>query len=79
MDRKNKDLAFTFERGFHYVFIVFMVVLTVFCAWFVYVSVQKPVTPEAPIYENENKAAAKPLPDFIVDKVKPDELETLKP
>lgn len=79
MGESKKDLAFTFERGFHYVFIGFMVVLTVFCAWFVYVSVQKPAATEPPVYENENKAAAKPLPDFIVDKVKPDELEQLKP
>lgn len=68
-------------RGFHYAFILFVVLLAGFCVWFIYVNLE-PAPMEVPQEVQEeagHEGTAKPLPDFIVDDIPPNELEDLKP
>ncbi|PCJ00213.1 MAG: hypothetical protein COB14_04465 [Alphaproteobacteria bacterium] len=77
-----KDTGFLIDRGIHYVVMIFTIALMVFGLLFAYKAMIKPATDVAAMAERENKdkkGAAKQLPDFIVDKMKPDELGQLKP
>ncbi len=79
-DNNKADFAFMAERGFHYILMAFVFALIVFSAGFVYMSMQTPEINPPEIIENEQGSVnVKPLPDFIVDKVPSDELESLKP
>lgn len=57
--------------------------LIIFSIWFAYVSTQKKrahILPPSDILPSETGGEqVKPLPDFIIDKIQPDELEQLKP
>ncbi len=69
-----------FPKTLHYVILMFAGALILFGLWFGYQAIQpQSVEMAAAKEEKEFKGMAKPLPDFIVDKVKPDELEQLKP
>jgi len=69
-----------FEKLLHSFVMVFGIALILFSLWFVYRSItMENVLYSAPAEEKEFKGTTKPLPDFIVDKVKPSELEQLKP
>ncbi|MGH1455276.1 MAG: hypothetical protein ACRBDI_00690 [Alphaproteobacteria bacterium] len=76
----NIKTGFMIERGIHYFIMAFVLCLIGFSVWFVFMSVQAPPSiAESSVYDNESDGKAKPLPDFIVDKVPADELESLKP
>lgn len=81
-----KDAGLLMERGIHYVVMIFTIALMVFGFLFSYDAIFRPdagVNADiAAMAERENKdktGVAKRLPDFIVDKMKPDELGQLKP
>lgn len=81
-----KDVGLLMERGIHYVVMIFTIGLMVFGLLFAYEAIVRPDTSVntdvAAMAESENKdkqGVAKQLPDFIVDKMKPDELGQLKP
>ncbi len=79
-DNKKADFAFLAERGFHYFLMAFVIALIAFSAGFVFMSVQEPEARPPEMIENEKGSVnVKPLPDYIVDKVPRDELESLKP
>ncbi len=70
------------DKGMHYFLVMFVVMLivvsVVICGWALYGSVTHSNEPRIEISES-SELPAKPLPDFIVDKVEPNELEQLKP
>ncbi len=81
-----KDTGLLIERGIHYVVMIFTIGLIVFGIIFAYDTIIRPDTgvntDVVAMAESENKdkkGVAKQLPDFIVDKMKPDELGQLKP
>ena len=81
-----KDTGLLIERGVHYLVMLLTIALMVFGLLFSYYSiVKRDVNHDAELAamkENESKdkkGAAKQLPDFIVDKIKPNELGQLKP
>ena len=81
-----KDTGLLIERGIHYVVMIFTIALMVFGLLFAYEAIVRPDanlnTDVAAMAESENEdktGVAKQLPDFIVDKMKPDELGQLKP
>ena len=61
----------------HHIIMMIMVIIMVFALAYVYYSFQKKDV-EMPI-SKESSGKAHPLPEFIVDKIKPDELGDLKP
>ena len=67
------------ERGMHYALLFVMTGLIVFAALFVYINVTQKAEQKMPEIEENEKAAAKPLPDYMIETLKPDELEILKP
>ncbi|PCI56726.1 MAG: hypothetical protein COB36_00150 [Alphaproteobacteria bacterium] len=81
-----KDTGLLIERGIHYVVMIFTIGLIVFGIIFAYNTI---ITPDAGVNTDvaamaksdnkDKKGVAKQLPDFIVDKMKPDELGQLKP
>ncbi|MGH1378400.1 MAG: hypothetical protein ACRBB3_06225 [Alphaproteobacteria bacterium] len=79
-----KDIGLLMDKAIHYSVLMFTLALIVFGAFFAYNAIvntnEKTLVDKTEINENENqKGAAKQLPDFIVDKIKPDELGQLKP
>ena len=62
---------------------VFTLGLIIFSVWFAYESTQnkrRHALPPSDVLPSETGGKqVKPLPDFIIDKVQPDELEQLKP
>ncbi|MGH1376597.1 MAG: hypothetical protein ACRBCK_09640 [Alphaproteobacteria bacterium] len=70
------------DKGIHYVVVMFTVMLVVLslciCIWALYGSVGQ-AGGNAPVIDEGSELPAKPLPDYIVDKVEPNELEQLKP
>jgi len=75
-------MKFKTEKAFHYFFMGAMMALIVISVVFVYMSTngsmqKQPVSHE--FSDAEKSGNKKPLPDFLVDKVPADELETLKP
>ncbi len=69
------------ERATHYVLFVVMSAIIVAALWFGYDATvrQKDVHNENLVGALNEKPPAKDLPDFVIDKVKPNELELLKP
>ena len=70
------------EKSFHYFILGLMTGLLFVSMGFAYMSAngylqEQPKVDEDLLYEQGGQS--KPLPDFIVDKVPTDELETLKP
>ncbi|PCJ96354.1 MAG: hypothetical protein COA45_11150 [Zetaproteobacteria bacterium] len=80
----TKDTGLSIERGIHRIVMIFTAALIVFGACFAFEAIFKmnkgknADTILALNNENE-KGAARPLPDFIVDTLKPNELGQLKP
>ncbi len=68
------------EQTLHYILMSFTCLLIIFSVFFAYKIIKKPSknTVDTPI-TNNTKGPTKPLPKFIIDKVRPDELEQLKP
>lgn len=81
-----KNLGLLMDKIIHYSVLIFTIVLIVFCFFFAYSVIvntkEETIKYNTEITKNEDenkKGAAKQLPDFIVDKMKPDELGQLKP
>lgn len=70
------------DKTVFYVVVVFVAALVVFAACICLIALQGVINKmgeEVPHASAEMELPAKPLPDFIVDKVEPNELEQLKP
>lgn len=79
-DNEKIGAGFALECVFHYVLVVFVFALIGVSGLFVYEAISKPPNQaDNLIYSNESEGEAHPLPDFIVDTVPRDELESLKP
>ncbi len=81
---KKYSRQIAIDRVIHYLVIVGTLALILFSFWFAYNSAQ--MQKQKIEFEKQevksfmkNKGKAKPLPDFIVDKIPSDELEQLKP
>ena len=75
---KEDHRIFAMEKMFHNAFMGFLVVLMMFCVWFVYESVQVESARKAPDM-NTQVGQVKPLPAFMLEDIEHDELEKLKP
>ncbi len=69
------------DKMFYRLVFVFTFSLIAFSIWYAYVNAQRQqkAAPILPSEIVETDSEAKPLPDFILDKIQPDELEQLKP
>ncbi len=83
-DEKKYNRQVAIDRVIHYLVIMGTFALILFSFWYAYNSSQ--VQKQKIEFEKqevkssmENKGKAKPLPDFIIDKMPSDELEQLKP
>ena len=77
----KKNAEFLTERLFHRILMVLMTFLILFSMSFAFISVKRSDISTDPIPPNDvaDKGIQKPLPEYIVEKIKPDELELLKP
>jgi len=83
-DEKKYNRQVAIDRSIHYLVIIGTVALILFSFWFAYnssqVQKQKIELEKQEVKSSmESKGKAKPLPDFIIDKMPSDELEQLKP
>ena len=74
-------MSLVLEKTLHHAVLVIAAGLVIFGMWYGYQAMYPAaVKPAVDAASNvEEKGTAKPLPDFIVDKFKPNELEQLKP
>ena len=67
------------EAILHYILLVFMIMVILCAVTYAYIALQSlDNNIKMPVSE-VSKGKSHPLPDFIVDKIKSDELEQLKP
>lgn len=79
-----RDMGLLMDKCIHYFVLIFTMALISFGLLFAYSAIVKTndnmIKDENIIEDNKDKhGVAKQLPDFIVDKMKPDELGQLKP
>ncbi len=80
-NNQDEDLKAIIRSVLHHVIVMVMVLIMVSAIGFAYMSMKntKANIIEKPQSSTNNNGKAHPLPEFIVDKIKPDELEQLKP
>ena len=78
VDNKSQyDKKIIIKLIVHHVLLMLMVIIIVFAVAYAYYAMQES---EVKMPKSEqSKGAAHPLPEFIVDKIKPDDLRDLKP
>ncbi len=76
----DEDSASLVERIMHYLTIIIAVILIIAAGRAVLIAVTLPSSPVVLDEESkaEQKGKVKPLPDYMIDNIKPDELDQLK-
>ncbi len=78
MTKNKDDKKIIIKLIMHHVILVLMVIIMVFAVAYAYYAMQGQEAGVKPAKTN-SKGAAHPLPEFIIDKIKPNELGDLKP
>ncbi len=83
MSKKSKcdeDLKIIIKYVVHHIILTLLVLIMIGAIGYFYITMKNVNKNdlEPPVSTN-SKGMAHPLPDFIIDKIKPDELEQLKP
>ena len=82
---KQKEAVPIVEKIVFYLVMISTAGLVLFSIWFVYKSFQPDWKNDQPVLQDEvveqevNADNIKPLPDFVLDNIQPDELKKLKP
>ncbi len=76
----DEDLKAIIRVVAHHLFMMFMAVIIVFAIGYAYMIIKNINAKDiVPMQSSSSKGMAHPFPDFIIDKVKLDELGQLKP
>lgn len=69
------------EKGLHYAALSLMIIMIILAVFVSYLSIQKQPRPSMEELDtlNAKEGMAKPLPDYMIEKIEKDELELLKP